>query len=177
MCEEYYVLLEKNDEEKKIFVKKETFALGSEAAIKAKQQEKGFFDFARLQGYKIVCNELLIFDPEAEKKKQEYNKLKDELINAKWEENEQKHQERQEKIREIKQKIHEKGILELTEDEIVLLAQSRVHGDHFTINGTPALGTPTTFEEQYEKIKKSIEYEKKFKEDTEQRKSGNRFHH
>ena len=56
----------------------------------------------------------------------------------------------------------------------MLLAQSRVHGDHFTINGAPALGTPTTFEEEYEKIKKSIEYEKKLKEATKQPESRRR---
>ena len=156
MLEEAYVLLETNEAEKRIEVVRQSFAFGSEEAKKAKQNQKALFDLARTHDYKVYCNGTLVLDPAG--KKAEYHKLKEDLVelSKKWD-------ERDKRLAEIKQK----DLLELTEEEIVLLAQSRVHGDHFTYNGRPALGTPTTFEGEYEKIKMAIE----------RRKSGNRSMH
>lgn len=158
MSEEAYVLLATKEAEKIIEVERQTFALGSDEAKKAKQNEKLLFDLARTHDYKVYCNGTLVLDPAVDRKKAKFNELKIDLVelSKKWD-------ERDKRLEEIKQK----DLLELTEEEIVLLAQSRVHGDHFTYKGLPALGTPTTFEGEYEKIKMDIE----------RRKSGNRSMH
>lgn len=158
MLEEAYVLLETNEAEKRIEVVRQSFAFGSEEAKKAKQNQKALFDLARTHDYKVYCNGTLVLEPTIDRKKAKYHKLKEDLeeLSKKWD-------ERDKRLAEIKQK----DLLELTEEEIVLLAESRVHGIHFTINGRPALGTPTTFEGEYEKIKMAIE----------RRKSGNRSMH
>lgn len=136
---------------------RESFALGSKEAFKAKQKEKEILSLARAKHYKVFCNGIVIFDPTIEQKKAEYNRLKTDIVGLeKW-------AEKEKRLAEIKAK----DLLELTEEEIVLLAQSRVHGDNFTYMGRPALGTPTTFEGEYAKIKNAIE----------QKKSGNRSMH
>lgn len=55
------------------------------------------------------------------------------------------------------QRISNKDILDLTEEEIVLLAQSRVHGDRTNkIGGQIVRESATTFEREYNKIKENI---------------------
>lgn len=55
--------------------------------------------------------------------------------------------------------IEKKDVLDLTEEEIVLLAKSRVHGERSFINsvGQMTREMGTTFEQEYKKITDLIE--------------------
>lgn len=150
MCEEYYVLVEKNDEEKFIEVKKQTFAFGSEEARQASSNQNKIFADAHSSQYKIVFKGVVLYDPELEKQKEAE---KDAYIKRVTKEKE----EVDKRLSEIK----EKDLLELTEEEIVLLAQSRVHGQRTVrLFGQICLEAATTFESEYKKITDRIEQKK-----------------
>ena len=151
MVETAYVVIGRNDDTKEIFVKQESFAYGSEEAGNAKKNEIKLLEAARQKGYNIVCDGKVIYDNISLKKEKE-----ERLAKAK-------------KLLEIKKK----DLTELTEEEIVLLAQSRVHGDRYSgHNSIPGkltrdelISKATTFEEEYQKIMDAIAQKKKEKEE------------
>ena len=64
MCEEHYILLEKNEEEKVMIVERKIFALGSPQALKAREEETKWINEARENKYKAIENGEVIYDPE-----------------------------------------------------------------------------------------------------------------
>lgn len=156
MNETAFVLIEKNDVTKEIVVRQQSFVFGSEEAKSAKDKQIEIWNVAARLGYNIICDGKIIYDYN-ERAKERAKERAIELERAKRE------LERAKKLKEVKQK----DLTELTEEEIVLLAQSRVHGEHFRIGGRPAIGKATTFDEEYQKIKDAIE----------QKQSGNRTFH
>ena len=148
MVETAYVLIKIDETAKEMVVEQRSFAYGSDEAKKAKEKELEFMNVAHRGDYKIICGGLILRDYAKQNvKSQKLSK------------------EQQDRVRRL-QKIMSKDLTTLTEEEIVLLAQSRVHGNHYiTKDGQPALGKATTFEEEHKKILEAIEKKKKEKKE------------
>ena len=138
MFEEYYILLRKDDVFKKVYVDRKKFTFGSEEAKSAKLEEKNLFELCNLQSYDIVFNNHLILDNSTKREKEKLIDEKEKLL--------------------LVNKILQKDILEWTEEEIILIANSRVHGEIVT---SRMRAMATTFEKEYKKIKDMIEEKKK----------------
>lgn len=151
MCEECYVLINENEEEKIIELDKKIFALGSDEAKQARNDFEKIIMTARKKQYKIKYKDMIIYDPEVEKQKEEKRQATSEKYMDAVIEN------------VIKlQRISNKDILDLTEEEIVLLAQSRVHGDRTIEKGGQIVReSATTFEREYNKIKANIDQKRR----------------
>ena len=129
-------------------VEQRSFAYGSDEAKKAKENEIKLLNIANRQDYKIICNGETIIDYAKQKADYKAKKTKEQ-------------KEHLDRVRRLSE-ILSKDLTALTDDEIVLLAQSRVHGNHYVTNdGQLALGKATTFEEEHKKILEAIEKKKK----------------
>ena len=134
MGEEIYVLLNVDDENKKIFVDKKIFALGSEAEKKARLAEKDIYTICISKNYDVYCNDSLVT---------KFSQVKQQIY------------EEQEK--EIKAAEYKRKMDEIREKD--LLAKSRVHRDKTYRNagGELVRQMGTTFEKEYKKIIDLIE--------------------
>lgn len=147
MCEEHYVFLSQDDDLKIIKVEKVVFALGSEEAITARTEEAKMFNNARIGHYKVMCNEEVIYSSELVKQKEAQEEAKRKIRHLEY----MKEQlEREQKLAEIKQK----DLLELSEEEIVLLAESNIRPEY---RDRYCLSKGTTFEIEYSNLMQKIE--------------------
>ena len=148
MVETAYVLIKIDETAKEMVVEQRSFAYGSDEAKKAKENEIKLLNIANRQDYKIICNGETIIDYAKQKADYKAKKTKEQ-------------KEHLDRVRRLSE-ILSKDLTALTDDEIVLLAQSRVHGNHYVTNdGQLALGKATTFEEEHKKILEAIEKKKK----------------
>mgnify|MGYP004537225885 FL=1 len=152
MVETAYVLIKTDETAKEMVVESRSFAYGSDEAKIVKEKQIELQNIANRQGYKIICNGETIIDYAKQKADYEAKKQKEQ----------KEHLDRVKKL----SNIMSKDLTELNEEEIVLLALSRVHGTHYvTKDGQLALGKETTFEEEKEKLLDAIEKKKKEKKE------------
>lgn len=152
MVETAYVLIKIDETTKEMVVEQRSFAYGSDEAKKAKESEIKLLNIANRQNYKIICNGETIIDYAKQNADYKAKKTKEQ-------------KEHLDRVRKLS-KILSKDLTALTDDEIVLLAQSRVHGNHYVTNdGQLALGKATTFEEEHKKLLEAIEKKKKEKKE------------
>lgn len=152
MVETAYVLIKIDENSKEMIVEQRSFAYGSDDAKKAKEKQIELLNIANRQNYKIICNGETIIDYARQKADYKTEKEKEQ----------KKHLDRVRKLTEIMSK----DITTLTDEEIVLLAQARVHGNHYvTKDGQLVFGKATTFEEEHKKLLEAIEKKKKEKKE------------
>lgn len=156
MCEEHYVFLSQDDDLKIIKVEKKVFVAESEEAITARAEEEKIFNNARKGHYKVLCNEKVIYSDELVKQREAQEKAKRQVRNLEY----MKEQlEREQKLAEIKQK----DLLELSEEEIVLLAKLNIKPDY---RDKYCMIKGTNFEIEYRNLMQKIEQKRNEKSNT-----------
>lgn len=154
MNEEHYIIKERNDNEKILIIEKKFFGYRSEEAKSASFEEAKIIILSKIGKFSIHCNgeimqlSQLNFSSEtiqiAKQMEEEYqrNKFKSEKI------------EKEKRIEEIRKK----DLLELTEEEIELLAHANIKPRY---SGGGALYKGTTYESEYRDLMKKIDEKRK----------------